>query len=106
MPVYDVRQSCSLSTTYNEPNTLDYVLYCTTNNVTVHIGCVPYREAAASRRLERGTSGGYSARSASNVPEPPSLAVAITNLERYCDSLENRLLEAFSVAEAAGDTGG
>jgi hypothetical protein len=58
------------------------------------------RRAVSSR--QRGLATGLTAAAA----KPASLAVAIDNLERYCDSLENRLLGAFSDAEAAGDARG
>ena len=51
------------------------------------------RRRAASSRQRREAGGGTGLTSAvAAAAQPASLAVAIDNLERYCDSLENRLL--------------
>ena len=70
-------------------------------------------ERVAAARAEEGrprngsgSGSGSEVFVAAATARPASLAMAIENLERYCDSLENRLLEAFSDAESAGDVRG
>jgi hypothetical protein len=57
--------------------------------------------ADAQRRARSDMFGGVASMAA-----PATLAVAIANLERYCENLENRLLGAFSDAECQGDAQG